>query len=428
MEKQLKILVLSHKFWPESSGSISCLQNIVKSLSKEYTVDVVCARTDIDSTMHERKFGCNINRIGSVYDVPYLINKRNQENNSILSFIVKVISYPLRKILRKRSVFFGENDGYDKAVIRYLEQNLSSYNYLVTMVFPRCDTNIVEKIKNKFPKIKWIILQFDMYAYNPSWPKESNLDRIKEQKKWYESADRIIIQHEMYNDIIEHEFKNYISKLLPLHIPSLDSIDEDKELVITGFLDRICKKNNLNKDDIITVVYTGRFYQDIRNPEYMLRSFEKICSEDNNIYLFILGFGCEDIVRKYKKILGNRLIVCGQTTNEDSVSAQREANILINISNSYREMVPSKILEYIGRRKPILNYYSIEDDICEEYLTEYPLHYSVDEREEISGNQIERIKDFILENYRNKCDYNDVKDKYNEFTSDYYTKKMMEGI
>ena len=91
-------------------------------------------------------------------------------------------------------------------------------------------------------------------------------------------------------------------------------------------------------------------------------------------------------------------------------------------------MVPSKILEYIGRRKPILNYYSIEDDICEEYLMEYPLHYSVDEREEISGNQIERIKDFILENYRNKCDYNDVKDKYNEFTSDYYTKKMMEGI
>ena len=87
MEKQLKILVLSHKFWPESSGSISCLQNIVKSLSKEYWVDVVCARTSIDSTMHERKFGCNINRIGSIYDAPYLINKRNQENNSILSDI-----------------------------------------------------------------------------------------------------------------------------------------------------------------------------------------------------------------------------------------------------------------------------------------------------------------------------------------------------
>ena len=232
----------------------------------------------------------------------------------------------------------------------------------------------------------------------------------------------------MCNDIIGHEFKNYISKLLPLPIPSLDSIDDDNELVITGFLDRICKKNKLNKDDIITVVYTGRFYQDIRNPEYMLRSFEKICSEENDIYLFILGFGCEDIVRKYKKLLGNRLIICGQTTNEDSVSAQREADILINISNSYREMVPSKILEYIGRRKPILNYYSIEDDICEEYLAEYPLHYSVDERKGISSNQIKCIKDFIIKNNRNNCDYNDIKDKYKEFTSDYYTKKMMEGI
>lgn len=428
MEKQIKILVLSHEFWPESSGSISCLQNIVKSLSKVYAIDVVCARTDIDSPMHERRFGCDINRIGSIYDFPYLINKKIQESNSILSFIVKLISYPLRKVLRKRSVFWGENDGYDEVAYQYLDQELSLYDYIITIVFPRCDTNIVERIKRKFPNIKWIILQFDMYAYNPSWPEESNLKRIKEQKKWYESADRIVIQHEMYNDTIENEFRNYISKLLPLHIPSLDSIDEDNELLVTGYLDRICKDNNLDKDDIITVVYTGRFYKDIRNPEYMLSSFEKICSEDNNIYLFLLGFGCEDIVRKYKKLLGNRLIVCGQTSNEDAVSAQREANILINISNSYREMVPSKILEYIGRRKAILNYYSIEDDICEEYLLNYPMYYSVDERKEISSEQIKLIKEFILKNSGYKCDYNEVSEKYQEFTADYYTKKMMEGI
>ena len=428
MDNFSRILVLNHEFWPDSSGSLTCLVNIVKALSKNYSVDILCARTNVDSRENEISFGCNINRIGTAYDKPFLINKKYQKRDDITSFICKIVTYPIRKIYKRKSVYWGYNDAYEGIIHSFLEEHLSEYDYVITMVFPRHDTNIVGKVKCNFPDVKWIILQFDMYAYNPSWPKESNLDRIKEQKKWYESADRIIIQHEMCNDTLEHEFKNYISKLLPLHIPSLDSIDEDKELVITGFLDRICKKNNLNKDDIITVVYTGRFYQDIRNPEYMLRSFEKICSEDNNIYLFILGFGCEDIVRKYKKILGNRLIVCGQTTNEDSVSAQREANILINISNSYREMVPSKILEYIGRRKPILNYYSIEDDICEEYLTEYPLHYSVDEREEISGNQIERIKDFILENYRNKCDYNDVKDKYNEFTSDYYTKKMMEGI
>ena len=145
------------------------------------------------------------------------------------------------------------------------------------------------------------------------------------------------------------------------------------------------------------MVYLGSFYEDIRNPRNTLELFYHVCKRDSSIVVHVLGYGCEDILEEYRMKMGRNLVLHGRLSKESADDMVCSANVLLNISNTCKTQTPSKLMEYIGTGKPIINMFCIDGDVGEKYLKDYPLHYSIDTRTEMNRDMIKNVSEFIIE-------------------------------
>lgn len=422
-----KAMILARSFYPESNGTISCVEKICLYLCKEWDIDVYCNKIVYESPLKEERQGVTINRIP-----PKLIDKimqyREWQYKKLDNATVKDIKWQLTKrflqliyfipvrIARNHGIFYNYSryKSYHKHVYRKIEKVADNYEYIICTGEPFDDAIIVEKLIQKHPHLKWIFMQFDLYANNPCMSTAGYKERLQIQRKWYEKATLIITQNEMMPYVKTTGLDVFSDKILGLFVPTMSSIST-REATSSG-------------TDRIKIVYTGNFYKDIRNPEIMLQQMSHVLEKQKNVDLYILGGGnCNDILKEYQKKIGSQMIICGMCSREETEEMQEKADILLNVSNSIREMVPSKIMEYIGTRKPIINYYSIDDDVCQKYLSEYPLCYSVDGRKAVPGNVDDMIA-FITANAGKLCSYEEVCKNYNQYSAENFAQTILNAL
>lgn len=113
-------------------------------------------------------------------------------------------------------------------------------------------------------------------------------------------------------------------------------------------------------------VYAGRFYEDIRNPEYMLKTFAALENKDIKLHLFSIG--CEGIVNRYAGKNPN-IIMHSLVSQNEIKEIYAQADALVGVGNSISEFMPSKIYEYIAACKPILffNYGNNHNEVLNGY-------------------------------------------------------------
>ena len=93
----------------------------------------------------------------------------------------------------------------------------------------------------------------------------------------------------------------------------------------------------------------------------------------------------------------------------------KKADILLNISNTLDNQVPSKIFDYFALGKPVLNVQKIENCPSREYFDRYPLAYTVCDYAPDS----EQLKDFLLNSKGKTIDYEKVSQLYYDATLEY---------
>ena len=62
------------------------------------------------------------------------------------------------------------------------------------------------------------------------------------------------------------------------------------------------------------------------------------------------------------------------------------ADILVSIGNSISRSVPSKLITYLSYGKPVIHFSSQKDDVCVQYLDQYPLGLVLNEWESVEEN------------------------------------------
>ena len=87
---------------------------------------------------------------------------------------------------------------------------------------------------------------------------------------------------------------------------------------------------------------------------------------------------------------------------------------MVNIGNTITNQLPSKLLDYISLRKPILNIYKIDECPTLEILKDYPLSLSVSENENVETASC-KIEEFILSNIGKTVDVETVKKYYRDY-------------
>ena len=103
----------------------------------------------------------------------------------------------------------------------------------------------------------------------------------------------------------------------------------------------------------VTFAFAGVFYQDIRNPEFLL----KYLSELDSDFMFKVYLRYNDpqitvILDKYQKMLGNKLEINYGVSREKLIYELSSCDFLINIGNTTSTQLPSKLIDYGITKRP----------------------------------------------------------------------------
>ena len=144
-----------------------------------------------------------------------------------------------------------------------------------------------------------------------------------------------------------------MAKVIEHLINKYPFLKDKKFLVIEqGFSYRLSaeRENMRNKNKIFTLIYTGTFYRNFRDPSNLIKALSMLDFE----YKFSLAGRNEKFIKDFK-ILGDHFEFLGLVDHFSVLKLQKESDVLIHLANKNSSIqIPGKFYEYLGALKPIL--------------------------------------------------------------------------
>ena len=226
--------------------------------------------------------------------------------------------------------------------------------------------------------------QLDPYSTNPTlaYVKEKNI--VKKEQNILKQVKRALVPQLVYKENLKNELSPFVHKMRPVNFPNVRQLEE------IDASDDIClPKGKTN------CVFVGIFYEDIRNPEYLMKMISLL--SNSSIQVHFIGDGAEMIVNKYLSECGEYLQLHGRRSLQAAINAMLHADVLINVGNSTANMLPSKINDYISTGKPIVNLCSIDNCPSIQYLEKYPCCLNLLQSQDLKDN-MKKFQEFVLNN------------------------------
>ena len=156
----------------------------------------------------------------------------------------------------------------------------------------------------------------------------------------------------------------------------------------------------------------------------MLEFFSKL-DMDFRLYIYCIARGkCRKQLEEYKEILKEKLVLKYDVCKEECNNIIYNADFNINLGNNISNQVPSKLYEIVSIGKPIINFYTIEEDTSKKFLERYELCLNLNIQKDSDSN-INTFENFYQKNINKKLSYKDITSIYkdskqivNEFISE----------
>lgn len=316
-----KILMVTHWYYPSNIPRAFRAKELYDQLKLDgYIVDIIIGDYKMkilhDETYDLSKFETIDNKHSS-----------NIYNNKFIQKIKSIIEY-----------FIGERYLFSRFKFIYKNIDLDNYDVVISLGIP---FYIHLLVATKLKRASNIISIADWS--DPFYNKKNNNYAF-----YFHYLQKYICNRFNYTVIPTHKAWNYFSEYTE---------EEKIKEIPQGFnFDKI-EVQEYKKNEVVTFGYAGIFYKDIRNPEMF---FEFLCSLDFNfkfiIYTVKHGSVYEDILVKYQKILGEKLIIIDRIDRIECIKRLSIMDFLINIDNATKEQVPSKLIDYALTKRPILSF------------------------------------------------------------------------
>ncbi len=229
----------------------------------------------------------------------------------------------------------------------------------------------------------------------------------KKEMDFFKKIDSAVITEQMYDYYSKNKLKQYINKMTIAQFPALvrkESIGLDSNKIICAFV--------------------GNLYPAIRDPGYLFTLAGRL---DENISFNFTGGGYEGFkagyLESFVKKLDGRLSLNPAVDSKEADRILSSADVLINIGNSVENQLPSKVIEYMGFAKPILNIY--KTDVCPSlgYYKRHPLAFNVKEGD-LSDSMINQVNNFLLQARGKTIPYEVIEKMFVEATPTYVAKQF----
>ncbi len=350
MNKNNKILIVSHQFTPHVSPRTTRWKLIVeelKSLGHQVTVITGTKQDQEDKDV-------NIIYVGNKNSSNIVRNFREKSNNLTKSNLFKRIFYnSLKKIYRFIVKTFAWPD-YSMfwliSIYRNRKKLKLDYDLLITVSLP-FSSHIAGYLINKKNNKKWVMDIGDPFTLKKDAPENNYLlyGALNKyfENKLYSLADKIMFTH---NDAM-YTHKEYF-KLPDGKVIVANPISKFNKVIYQ-------KSLNYNYNSLpIKFGYFGIFTKGVRSPINFLETLQK----KNNIefHWYVNNDSQSEIIFNN---LESESIVHSIVPRDKALNIMAESmHCLLSIGNLNPTQLPSKVIEYISTGKPVVHFAEIEND------------------------------------------------------------------
>ena len=363
-------LFLTNFFFPKPMANGVCIYQVAKAACKEDGISyVLCYRREGEKE-HEIIDGIDVRRI----NLPKYHQWMFADETKTMGKVVKYAGLLVGRL--KKAIHMFDYPLRDGAVVRRFVKeaceliDAEKVDRIVCSYTPAEAVKAGQIIKSIRTNIKYIYYSLDTLSNESGagfLPEKYRRSLgLQREQKYFDFADKIILMNchkEHYDSSIYDKFKSKISFAdFPLFVPKEQKVYKDTP-----------------HDKII--IYAGSLYRVIRNPKFML---DVLCPVLDKYYLDFYGYSdCDDIIAEYTKKTNGHVRIHGLVEYDVVQEQLNKADVLISIGNKGTDMAPSKIYEYISTGKPIIHFYSSNEDPCLRVLFNYPMKLIIREGEKV---------------------------------------------
>lgn len=278
---------------------------------------------------------------------------------------------------------------------------------LVCVIAPIDSAYIVHRANLKIPVLLYQLDPFYNVGDTTNEIYRKHFVKLINYVSWLFTTDLLYSKYQ--SDDLISQFKEKISVL---KFPKLINND-------------FSAKTNIHKPDDgnIRILYGGTLYRHIRNHKILLNlkaSLPQNCE--------IVFCGNCDFPDDQKELKECGIICKGYCTQEALAEEVSKADFLINIGNTVKNQLGSKLIEYIATGKPIINITQIDDcptvPVLQNYLNSITINI-----ENIHNDDTKLQLDKFIQNNIGKIDsWVDIKRNYYEYTPEYVSREIMMKI
>jgi hypothetical protein len=399
----MRILIVNIQYYPMVNPNVYRWSAIAEHwTTMGHDVHVICSKAG-GEPLYQEINGVSVHRAGHsslldwVYNILGTKNRRGFTEKTTVHKISKT-----RKLLEKlmdgtwRKVYWPDGSclwyfpARRKAAKIHRENR---FDAMITVGLPFTSHLIGSYLINTFPGLKWHMDIQDPFAYS----KEFFVNNFhlygklnhKTEKRAFEKADSISVTVDTaalkYKALFPRS-GDKVSVIPPLF--SLPESDSDYDIF-----------DNRH----IHLSYFGTFYQNVRSPESLLLIISKL-SNLNSAFTSKLRFhifgeinpAARAVFESYQELYES-IEFHGLVDRSEVALAMKQTDFLINIGNTTDYHLPSKSVDYLMSRKPLLNIIQNEKDTFKALLKDYPLLLNINAKE-IKGAEnpfFEKIIHFI---------------------------------
>lgn len=394
-----KLLIISKEYWPTSNATVTCLANIIMGLKEEYDVTLVTSSKVLTQTKKTSVDGIEVVSMGDF-------------SNALLQF-GKQYSIPvISKLCRGIHYLYSINSERNWAKVGYKLTNyfdLNTFESVVSITMPYLNLEATHHIKKNWPHLKHSSIVLDLYANNPSLlidDLEHNKKEIRlhQEKEWFDSLDLLITTQEFLGSFKKDHSGKDSNTLVIKHPLVYDLRVENNRPVHEG----------------IHMIYTGNFYAQLRDFSHVKTLVQNLRIKDLNIQLHVYGTKEAEVI--------DGMVYHGLVPKKQALMAIKQSDILLNIGNVSDTQIPSKIFEYISTGKPILNLYTLNDDLCKNILLDYPLSCSVSVNHLNQESTIQDIIVWIQTYAQQSVEFSLIKEKFVDYTPEVVNQQIIQAM
>ncbi|MBE6877816.1 MAG: glycosyltransferase family 4 protein [Ruminococcaceae bacterium] len=232
---------------------------------------------------------------------------------------------------------------------------------------------------------------------------------IQQETELFCLADHIITTPALYRLYLQDEnYKPFADKMTAMNFPNIRPPQQSNEESIFDF-----------DADAVNLLFCGLLEDEYRSPGLFLQTAAGLIDGGLPLKIYFLGTSTSKelmpFIRKYPQNVVHHQAV----SLDKAVATMKKADILLNISNTLDNQVPSKIFDYFSLGKPVINVQKIENCPSREYFDRYPLAFTLCDRVPDTA----ALEDFLLSAKGKTIDFDTVSQLFYDATLEYAAEK-----